>query len=160
MTISSFETLVEQITQARSGIGEIFISKQFHAGIGNDKSAIQAAISTYAQSSAWFLIPFSVSSLREITISEAQTIITACLYQDWAYHTTIVPYEHALEMARSFLSFFSSQALLFTNGRFAPLVATSIRMTGWTPETTATFDTGVIVVDKKSIGCLWVKDED
>lgn len=35
-----------------------------------------------------------------------------------------------------------------------------VELSSWTPISQATFDAGVVVVDKKNIGMIWVEDED
>ncbi|WP_254610248.1 hypothetical protein [Bacillus tequilensis] len=35
-----------------------------------------------------------------------------------------------------------------------------VRLSSWSPITQATFDAGLVVIDKKKIGMFWVEDED
>jgi len=70
----------------------------------------------------------------------------------------------ALRAARQRGEVCAGGARFFTNGTFheesRELGSNVTQGPGWNPVTEATFDTGVIVVAKRSAACLWVEDED
>jgi hypothetical protein len=99
-----------------------------------------------------------------ISRSEALFLLTRVLSQDLAYHSRLLHHETAEALADTFLSFFTEEALYFTNGSYhIPPQRTNgntVRGASWIPITRATFDTGVIAIDEDRIGLLWVLDED
>ena len=54
---------------------------------------------------------------------------------------------------------FDEDAGFFTNSEFATHLV-FINQNGWQPLTEATFDSGVVAVDRRGVGILWVEDED
>ena len=63
----------------------------------------------------------------------------------------------AEELTTRFLDCFDKEsAQYYTNGDFYEINPTH----GWNPTTNATFDTGILIVSKSKVGCLWVEDED
>ena len=107
---------------------------------------------------------------HEIDFAAAQRSIQLILHKDLAYGTEIMPVDQAKLMAQKFLSLFGCLRLLaepgcghfFTNGTFHEVaeVGPSGRNLMWTPATTATFDTGVLIITHYRSGCIWVEDED
>ena len=74
-----------------------------------------------------------------------------------AYNTKWVNASKARRVADAFVACFSSDAAFLTNGY---LWVSREDTNGWTPLTTATFDTGIVAVDDVAAGILWVTDED
>ncbi|MGK3995948.1 hypothetical protein [Sorangium sp. So ce1024] len=69
----------------------------------------------------------------------------------------MVSADEAARLAREFLEQFDRAGCrYFTNGNFGddPTGAS------WTPATSATFDTGALILGASRSGCLWVEDED
>ena len=105
------------------------------------------------------------------------------LHKDMAYGAEIMPMLLARELATQFLAEFSrASTRFFTNGEWGkPPVEQNVKPSwfsvifailaarhaprawagsSWSPATSATFDTGVIVVSDQKIGCVWFQDED
>ncbi|WP_438019117.1 hypothetical protein WMF18_08645 [Sorangium sp. So ce315] len=94
---------------------------------------------------------------REIGEETARRIIAFVLHRDLAYGSELVPAEDAARLADEFLEQFDGAGCrYFTNGNFGedPTGAS------WTPATSATFDTGALILGSSKSGCLWVEDED
>jgi hypothetical protein len=68
--------------------------------------------------------------------------------------------EESIELSSRFIGIFEKDAKFFTNASFGKNSANKIKLSSWNPITNATFDTGIFVIDKKTVGCLWVEDED
>lgn len=99
----------------------------------------------------------------DITRDEAQAGAALILHQGRAYDGQVMPAADASRLAEDFLGFFTEhdgyELRYFTNGTLIqPCRGADGR--GWSALTSATFDCGIIVVAKKSIGILWVADED
>lgn len=111
---------------------------------------------------AFGLRPNSAVNYREIDRSLALDIATRVLHRDLAYSSVIGPLDRSCDLARRFLESFVEPALCFTNASFRPddRYPRGITLSGWSPATDSTFDTGIIVLGKDRAGCLWVEDED
>lgn len=107
-------------------------------------------------------IGFSIESqdLQEIERDQALDIVKLVLKEDLAYSSQIMSDEQAGELARDFCDQFQKGAKFFTNGSLKESSSGKISLSYWSPITKATFDTGVFIIDEKSVGCLWVEDED
>ena len=95
----------------------------------------------------------------------AAQVLYALLIVDMAYSSPRMSEEEARAACDEFLSQFSADSWFFTNGTwekgwtksgdgrssFGP---------SWDPATDATFDGGVIVLDRSRSGVLWLEDED
>jgi len=86
---------------------------------------------------------------------QALTVATRVLFADFAHDAPVMPVALAARLARTFLEALGPQATFLTNGTLA---LTHAR--GWTPLTSATFDTGLVGVSSERVGLLWVEDED
>jgi hypothetical protein len=103
------------------------------------------------------------ASYREISADQANRLVRLVLSQDTAYNSEVMPANRAAELADRFLAQFGGNGVhYFTNGNFHEAPGPKLLWTGvqWNPVTTATFDTGVLVIGPKCSGCLWVEDED
>jgi hypothetical protein len=94
---------------------------------------------------------------RAVHPEEARRIALMVLSRDLAYGSERVPPELASDVAARFFESFADDARFFTNGTFR---ADSGELQSWTPITAATFDTGVFAIDGRSVGYVWVEDED
>ena len=95
---------------------------------------------------------------REIDAATARRLVEIILHRDLAYDAEIMPAGRAAALADRFLSSFGTEGVrYFTNGTCAEHDG---RNWGWNRVTSATFDTGVLVVGPRRCGCLWVEDED
>lgn len=96
---------------------------------------------------------------QEIDAVEAARVLENVLHRDMAYKIEIMPISHARELSEEFIAAFTgSDARFFTNGEWGR--STGALGVGWTPVTSATFDTGVLVVSDQRVGCVWCMDED
>ncbi|KYF57789.1 hypothetical protein BE08_18630 [Sorangium cellulosum] len=94
---------------------------------------------------------------REIGEETARRIIAFVLHRDLAYGVEMVPAEDAARLADAFLEQLDGAGCrYFTNGDFGEDPAGA----SWTPVTSATFDTGALILGTSRSGCLWVEDED
>lgn len=92
---------------------------------------------------------------KPIHRDNAQLIAQIVLQRDLAYGFALMSEERARELATQFLELFAAEARYFTNGEFDK---TGLRM--WSGLTKATFDSGIIGLDSRHLGILWVQDED
>lgn len=101
---------------------------------------------------------------NEIDRHGAEVILRRILHRDLAYNAVIMSIELAGELSAHFLDLFTTGARYFTNGTFYEpddqVAADVVHGASWHPITDATFDTGVICLDEKRIGIVWVQDED
>jgi hypothetical protein len=91
---------------------------------------------------------------RFLSRGEAEGKMTSLLLQDLAYGCALVPEPRARELTALFLANFDTDTAFFSNGFATP------RTSGWSPISEATFDAGVVCMDKHQIGIFWVEDED
>jgi hypothetical protein len=97
-------------------------------------------------------------TLQEIERGQALDILKLVLKQD--LYSEIMPEEQAEELARDFCDLFQKDAKFFTYASIGEIYSDKTALSTCTPITKATLDDGVFIVDKKSVGCLWVEDED
>lgn len=118
-----------------------------------------AASATVADVASSFGLLDSPEHYEEIDAVEAAKVIENVLHRDMAYKNEIMPISLARELSGEFFAMFAgTDARFFTNGEWGrSLGAHGI---GWTPVTSATFDTGVLVVSDQTVGCVWCMDED
>jgi hypothetical protein len=101
----------------------------------------------------------------EINQREADNLLISILSRDLAYNAPAGDEQSATVLARRFLHRFDPDARYFTNGTIAlphqqRRPATHVIISGYSPLTEATFDTGVVALDTHQIGIIWVWDED
>jgi hypothetical protein len=93
---------------------------------------------------------------HEVTEATARAIAITILRRDLAYSAELLSSEAATELAAEFFQrSYSPGCRFFSNGDFSQDPPTS-----WMPATSATFDTGVLVLSAARTACLWVEDED
>lgn len=85
----------------------------------------------------------------------AQAIAQLILHRDLAYKIEAMSAQRACQLTEQFLVLFEDGTQYYTNGEFD---ANGLRM--WSGISDATFDTGIVCIDTKHIGILWVQDED
>jgi hypothetical protein len=82
------------------------------------------------------------------------------LWRDLAYLEEIMDREAAEDLARLFLAHFDADARFFTNFIcLDPTFGVGGNSEGWAV-TEETAETGIIVVDQRRVGMLWVEDPD
>ncbi|WP_437989186.1 hypothetical protein [Sorangium sp. So ce145] len=92
--------------------------------------------------------------------TQAQRLLSAVLQREQAYDAPRLELALAERIASAFVELFEEQARFFTNGTVeeTPL---GLRTNAWYGSVTlATFETGVIAVDERRIGLLYLADED
>jgi hypothetical protein len=99
-----------------------------------------------------------------VSISDANTILAHVLARDLAYNGPIMAESAAQSLSDRFLAFFDRDVLCFTNGTYhVPPVESSNAVqvrAGTDPISESTFDTGVVCLDTRRIGIVWMEDED
>lgn len=97
----------------------------------------------------------------EVSLEEARAVLVAVLIKDMAYGSPLVQPEEAAELADLFLGAFAcDDARYFTNGEFGKPRSSPNIGAGWSPATEHTFDSGVLVLGSRQVGCAWFMDED
>ncbi len=89
----------------------------------------------------------------------ARHLMTYILSKDLAYEISLSSEPIAFELSDYFFHYFSDDPVYVTNAD-VDVQSGDVRLSSWSPITQATFDAGVVVVDKKKIGLIWVEDED
>ncbi len=93
-------------------------------------------------------------------------IVDSILAQDIAYNSERMKVEDALRITGLFFKLFPKPLYFATNGTLGQNHAKRkkdvnfMASSSWTPVTSATFDTGVVVITTDVIGMLWMLDED
>lgn len=96
---------------------------------------------------------------KQIDQSTANKILEYILSMDMAYDIQLETKPLANMLSNYFLNKFLPDATYYTNGDFDEDDG-FFSLRGWQPITDSTFDTGVLVIDKKNIGILWAEDND
>lgn len=92
----------------------------------------------------------------EISYQQAALLLIRILTPNLPYNSKNMYGVKAKELTTRFLNCFDEEsAQYYTNGDLYD--AQPIR--GWTPATSAIFDTGILVISKLKAGCLWVEDD-
>ncbi|MFH0347399.1 hypothetical protein ACHADS_12720 [Bacillus vallismortis] len=89
----------------------------------------------------------------------ARHLMTYIRSKDLAYEISLSSEPIAFELSDYFFHYFSDDPVYVTNAD-VDVQSGDVRLSSWSPITQATFDAGVVVVDKKKIGMIWVEDED
>ena len=99
---------------------------------------------------------------REFPRARAIAALKDVLHRDQAYSGEQMSEAEAAALAEEFVGRFEEGATFYTNATFPP--RTDPPSPGWAgswdPLTEATFDTGIVAVDTRSAGLLWIEDED
>jgi len=100
----------------------------------------------------------------EVDRDTACLALESILAKDLAYKLEAMPASEAEAIANQFVRLFSKGSRFFTNGTWhsgwqetSPITAVG---PSWMAISDATFDGGVVAFDDKSIGMIWVEDED
>jgi hypothetical protein len=100
---------------------------------------------------------FTPDTYKKISKAQAEAVAMRILHRDLAYDAEIMTETEAQALANRFFDCFDEEsAQYYTNGDYYSGGSSH----GWNPATSATFDTGILVIDKSRAGCLWVEDED
>lgn len=95
----------------------------------------------------------------ELTPEDALTAAREVLAKDLAHRAKVMPAEIAEALAKAFVATVPKPARYFTNGEL--LVAQAQGLSGtWRSASTATFDSGLVIVGKTGAALLWIEDED
>lgn len=110
---------------------------------------------------------------KEVTEKTATWILEQIFHVDLAYRIAATERKDAERLAARFIALVSDdktnashggRCRYFTNGRCVdgPSMHTvdGVEMLGWMPATSATFDTGAVLVTRDRIGFVWALDED
>jgi len=117
--------------------------------------------STVEQAAEMFGLASTPGTYFQVKAVEAKAILTEVLSFDMAYHCELMPRDEAERLAKSFVdSFEEDGASYYTNGEFGQPRKHPNVGPNWTPATTATFDTGVVVLAPTRTACAWFMDED
>ena len=113
-------------------------------------------------------LPFHAlgDSWQKIEAPTAVRIATCVLHRNLAYNLEHMDESLARTLAELFVKkHFSEDTRFFTNKhpeneKFAEKDFDDISLVSWMPVTNSTFDAGIIGINSKQIGMLWVQDED
>ncbi len=90
----------------------------------------------------------------------AKAIVTNILWRDLAHDSEIMSLAEAQIFASELiLEFSDDNTCFYTNGNWQSFNA-RMALKSWAPFSNATFDSGVIFMNKESGFCIWVEDED
>jgi len=104
-----------------------------------------------------FGLVFTPNTYQGISKAQAEAVAKRVLHRDLAYDAEIMTETEAQALATCFFECFNEEtAQYYTNGDYYSGGSSH----GWNPATSATFDTGILVIDQSRSGCLWVEDED
>ena len=141
-------------------VAEILVARDcgiVHCGVSSQPSP------PLAELAAEFGLAPDLASYREIDADSARWLAKSVLNQDMAYSAQIMSVARAAELADQFLAQFGTEgARFYTNGDFHESRRQKLTLSdvAWNPVTSATFDTGVLIIGLQYSGCLWVEDED
>ncbi|RQP24909.1 hypothetical protein DZC73_08565 [Albitalea terrae] len=98
----------------------------------------------------------------EVSEEEAESVLVAVLVKDMAYGSPLVPPDEAVTLADAFLKSLGGgkDARYFTNGEFGKARSPANLGPRWSPATEHTFDSGILVLTSRQVGCAWFMDED
>lgn len=95
-----------------------------------------------------------------LTRDQAQRLLLAALAWEQAYDTARIELTAAERIATAFVGIFSNDSRFFSNGTVEE-TSLGLRTRAWYGSVTrATFETGVVAVDERRIGLLYLADED
>jgi hypothetical protein len=99
------------------------------------------------------------SALHVVKRIHAAKILAHLLWKDLAYHSEIMSFDKATELARMFVENHSESGAKFhVNADWSRYH--QVRSFSWSGLTDATFDGGIIAITPTIASCVWVEDED
>jgi hypothetical protein len=118
-----------------------------------------------AKSAAELAASFGLSAdpacYRTVDAELARAIVVGILHRDLAYGTRLMSLAKAEELAGAFIDRYAKAgASLYTNAEFKRDAGAGLVMTRWNPATSATFDTGVLIIAAPESACVWIAEED
>lgn len=151
----TFDDVRDRIMAARP---RVHVELRSRAAIGAEQADDRAAAD--AMTSA---LGLRILGAQWVPIDAAQGYQVAyeILWHDLAYRASwMMDRKHAEALAGEFLGHFAPDARFLTN--FVSLDPTFevLNVAMVDPVTDATFNTGIVVVDRNSVGFLWASDED
>jgi hypothetical protein len=152
----SFERLRDQIKAARQ-CGVVHVELRDRSAIGAEGAgdreacdALTSALGFRTLGGAWVVLDQP----------HAHQVAYEVLWRDLAYLYEIMEPAVADDLASAFLAHFDADARFFTNFTcLDPTFGVGGNSQGWAV-TEATSETGIIVVDQRRVGMLWVEDQD
>jgi hypothetical protein len=119
------------------------------------------AASSAAAAAAAFGLKDDAGLYRETDAEMARAIVVNVLHRDLAYGNRVLSLARAQALASEVIQRFADpKTKFFTNAEFKEDAAAALVLSRWDPATTATFDTGVIMLGPSESACVWVADED
>lgn len=89
----------------------------------------------------------------------ARNLMSYIRSKDLAYEYSLSSEPIASELCDYFLRYFSDDPVYDTNAD-VDVQPDYVELISWSPISQATFDAGLVVIDKKKIGMIWAEDED
>jgi len=118
---------------------------------------IKAAPMPLAKLVSKFSLYFTPTTYRKISKAQARVLTKRILHRDLAYNGKAMSAAKAEALTHRFFECFDGENVrYYTNGDFY----TDNASHSWNPATSATFDTGILVMGNALAGCFWVEDED
>jgi len=119
------------------------------------------AVKSVAALATEFGLKGDASLYHQVDAEMARVIIVGILHRDLAYGNRVLSLARAEELAGQVMKAFSDPGIRFlTNGQFKQGAGAGLVLSHWDPATTATFDTGVLILGTAESACVWVADED
>ncbi len=112
---------------------------------------------TLAELATQFGLSFTPEKYHEISKLQAESVAKHILYRDLAYDVELMPKSEVQKLTNRFFDCFNEDnTRYYTNGDYYSAKSEH----KWNSATAATFDTGILIVSRSKVGCLWVEDED
>ena len=151
-------SLVKEIVESREcGVAKCWVSLVVGGEVPLGDLAVVRAVAARLLETADYGPP---GGGPPITREQGQGLVAAILATDLAYRSPMLTSEAAEGLAARFFRRFSADAVFLTNGTLGLAHARGSGSGGWVPVSGATFDTGVVAVDRRRVGLVWVEDED
>ena len=104
---------------------------------------------------AEFGLKGDASLYHQVDAEMARAIIVGILHRDLAYGNRVLSLARAEELAGQVMQKFADPAIRYlTNGQFKQDKGAGLVMSHWDPATTATFDTGVLILGTAESACV------
>jgi hypothetical protein len=117
---------------------------------------IEAELTDLSEIAPKFGLIFGSDIYQKISKAQAEVIAQRVLQSDMAYDHEIMTAAAAQALTSRFLDHFDQESSeYYTNGDYY-----SVSGRSWNSATTAIFDTGILIISKSRVGCLWVEDQD
>lgn len=160
---TDFAKIAQSLRKKRGATVAVdLLSEEERAGLPSDLTTdpIEARnlVGDYIRQFRYYM--YNPADWEWLTREQAKTILENLIWRDMAYGVEVFERKVAEAYAQAFIDQLNPGAVFFSNCDYPEGIGEDRPSYGWQGISAATFDSGVVALDRDRIGILWVEDED